>query len=148
MKKFKFQLESLMTLRERNEQIARQALAGVLGEIEDVKRNINELKEMRSSATEQWVSSTQEGFSNKDRVAFEFQIQSLEQQSLALEQSLKNFETKRQQAFKQLEKASQEKRIVERMKEKRFLEYTREAEKQEANEIEDIFNARRKGVWS
>lgn len=148
MKKFKFQLEALMTIRERSEQEARQALANAMREIEELKASVQKLETSKLNATNQWVSSNQEGFKPSERIAYDFQILSLQQQAIALENSIKGADEKRRQAIARLEKAVQEKRIVENMKEKRLREYERELQKHEANEIEDIFNARRKGVWS
>lgn len=148
MKKFKFQLEALMTIREWNEQNARQALGVVMREIEGLNANVLQLEQSRSDITERWVGACQSGFNPADRIAYDNQILNLKQQSVSLAESISQAEERREQAMRALEKAAQEKRIVENMKEKRLKEYEAELLKYEANEVEDIFNARRKGVWS
>lgn len=143
MKKFSFSLESLLTLRELEEQNARVALTEVNGQIEQINQKIAELDQAVEGAYGSWNGESGRRFTSMDRMGLSSQVADLQRQSSQARQLLANAQSKRMKAMQALQDTSRKRKVVTNLREKRFKEYTAEMQKQEANEIEDIFNARR-----
>ncbi|MBC2606007.1 flagellar export protein FliJ [Pelagicoccus albus] len=143
MKKFTFSLDSLLNLRELEEQNAKAALARENAFVEQITMRIQELESLVEGAYGSWDGQAGRKFNSMDRMGLSAQIADLQKTAGEARSALAAAKTKRAKAMKSLQDATRNRKVVTNLKEKRFKEYTAEVLKQEANEIEDVFNARR-----
>ncbi len=143
MKRFIFNLDPLLVLRERDEQNARMALSEVNAQIERINQQISRFEAMVSGTYDSWDGQSGRRFSPMDRMGLASQVANLQRQAEQARHELQQAQQRRVAAMEKVKEASRNRKVVTNLKEKRFLEYTAEVQKQEANEIEDIFNARR-----
>ncbi|MBD5778675.1 flagellar export protein FliJ [Pelagicoccus sp. NFK12] len=143
MKKFTFILDPLLVLRERDEQNARMALSEVNAQVERINQHIAQLEDSVSGTYASWDGESGRRFSPMDRMGLANQVAELKRQTEEARELMKKAQERRAKAMQALQEASRNRKVVTNLKEKRFQEYTAEALKQEANEIEDIYNARR-----
>lgn len=143
MKKFTFSLESLLNLRDLEEQNAKTALAEVNARIERIKQQMQDLDVSINQAYSSWNGESGRRFSAMDRMGLSSQIADLKKQSAETMQLRQQAMEQRALAMDRLKEATRNRKVVTNLKEKRLHEHQAEALKQEANEIEDIFNARR-----
>ena len=148
MKKFKFQLEGLLTLRDWEEQKARQALGEVTSRIARLKQEISDLEASKAALFASWNEGAQKRFSPRERIAMDAQAALYGKQAIGLEAKVQEVEGQRAKAIQNLKAAARAKQVVENLKEKRLEEFQAEFFRQEAREIEDIFNSRHKGELS
>ncbi len=146
MKKFKFQLQALMTIREWDEQNARQELGRISAKIGDLKEKLEKLEQEKTKARNFWMTQSEYTFNAGMRVAFDTSLKDFAEREQMVKKQLEEAREKRAEALSELEAASRRKKIVENLKEKRFAEYQAAYDKHEANEIEDSFYARRNNV--
>lgn len=143
MKKFKFNLESLLTMREWEARRTRQALAESSAHVTQLERRMKFLATEKSKTFSSWSANSDQPFTAADRQNMNSQLAELEGQVIEYKQQLNEAIAKRSQAMEDLSVATRRKRAVENLREKRVEEHRTEVFKQEAVEIEDIFNARR-----
>ena len=143
MKKFKFNLDPLLEMRDWEEQKARQGLAEANARVNDACQRIDSCKSELESTYASWQTAGQVKFTAVERLAMQSQITEVESRILQAETSLQEAEQGRVKAMEALKVASRNKKVVENLKEKRLQEYRAELLKKESMEIEDIFNARR-----
>ena len=143
MKKFKFNLEGLLKLRGWEEQRSRQTLGAISAEIDRLERSIETLAEERRYAVENWGSSNRTSFRPADRMALSSQLEGIQTLSAETNAALTRALKQRQEAIERLNRAARAKKVVETLKERRLEEYRADVERQEAKELEDVFNARR-----
>lgn len=146
MKKFVFNLQSLLTLRDLEEQNARTALSEANAQIDRIDDRIGELKESIESAYSSWDGSSGRTFSKMDRMGVVAQVASLESEAAGARTQMQQAESARASAMAKLVEASKRRKVITNLKDKRQREYDVEMLKREAAEIEDIFNARRREV--
>lgn len=144
MKKFVFNLESLLTLRDWEEQNARIALTEANAQIERIRMRISDLEASIDTTFSSWNGDTGRRFSSMDRLGISAQVAQLEAEAESARSHMKNAESTRAKAMKELQEATKRRRVITNLKDKRKLKHDAEIEKQETAEIEDIFNARRK----
>jgi len=143
MKKFTFSLESLLSLRDLEEQNARTALAEVNAQIERIDQQMKQLEASVDEVYASWDGESGRRFNAMDRMGLSSQVADLKRRS-AEAGLLKNKTIERRaEAMQTLQEATRKRKVVTNLKEKRFQEHQAELLKQETNEIEDIFNARR-----
>lgn len=143
MKKFSFNLDSLLVLRERDEQNARVALTEANAYVERVNQEIARLESSISGTYDSWDGQSGRRFTPMDRIGLSGQVASLQVEVVQAKKTLQAAQDRRAKAMHALQEASRNRKVVTNLKEKRFQAHTAELLKQEANEIEDIFNARR-----
>lgn len=146
MKKFSFNLDPLLVLRERDEQNARMALSEVNARVERINQQIAHLEKSVAGTYESWDGQSGRRFSPMDRMGLTNQVANLQRQTEQARQEMQEAEQRRAKAMQALQEASRNRKVVTNLKEKRLMEYNAEVIKQEAIEIEDIFNARRSAV--
>ncbi|MEM9158771.1 MAG: hypothetical protein AAGB46_06940 [Verrucomicrobiota bacterium] len=146
MKKFNFHLEGLLTLRDWEEQKARQALGEISSEITGLRANIAELERMKEQMFERWNAECGGTFSPQLRISMEAENTQMKQRELRLRGEIRKAEARKAEAIGELKKRARAKQVVENLKERRLEEFRSEFYRQEALEIEDIFNSRHKGV--
>lgn len=143
MKKFSFSLDTLLVLRDRAEQGARANLANLNAHIARIDQQIQGLESSVAGAYGSWDGESGRRFTAMDRMGLTNQVSELQRQAEQARTAMQQAQKQRVQAMQELQAASRNRKVVTNLKEKRFKEYTAELVKQEANEIEDIFNARR-----
>jgi len=143
MKKFRFNLEGLLKLRGWEEQRARQALSGFSAEIARLERSVETLSEERSFAVQNWAANNMRGFRPADRMAISSQLEGIQTLTAETNAALARVLKQRQDAIERLNRAIRAKKVVENLKARRLEEYRADIERQEAKEMEDVFNARR-----
>ncbi len=145
MKKFAFNLESLMGLREWEEQSSRQAFSEISQEVNRLQERIANVDSEKSAMFDQWGESKSESFSRNDRLALMGRIDAIgrraEEAKAALDEAIK----KRERALAKMVKCIHEKKVVENLKERRLEEYRADVFREETHEIEDAYNCRRNG---
>ncbi len=146
MKKFSFNLDPLLVIRERDEQNARMALSEVNAQVEQINQHIARLEASVSGTYASWDGQSGRRFSPADRTGLESQVSNLRRQTEEARKLMRVAQERRAKAMRALQEATRNRKVVTNLKEKRFKEYTAEVQKQEANEIEDIFNARRSAI--
>ncbi|MGK0238605.1 MAG: flagellar FliJ protein [Candidatus Pelagisphaera sp.] len=144
MKKFVFSLESVLGLREWEEQASRQAFTEVSSEVTLLEERIRNMESESAGVFEKWNTSFVETFTRNDRMVLMGSVDSMRRQKVEVTASLEEANLKREEALKKLTQAVRNKKIVENLKEKRLEDYQAESILHEALEIEDIYNARRK----
>lgn len=144
MKKFKFNLEGLLKLRGWEEQRSRQALSSLTAEIARLEQSIESLADERRYAVENWGSNNMKSFRPVDRQALSSQLEGIQTLSAEANAALTRALKQRQEAIERLNRAVRAKKVVENLKMRRLEEYSAEIERQEAKELEDAFNARRR----
>ncbi|MDQ8202534.1 flagellar FliJ family protein [Pelagicoccus sp. SDUM812003] len=143
MKKFRFNLESLLQIREWEERKAQQAFAEAIARVTEAQRAIESAQGEKENAYLAWQTVGDRRFSPAERIALQAQVAEVEGRIAQAEQRLAELEEARRETMEALKVASRNKRVVENLKEKRLQEYRAESLKQESMEIEDIFNGRR-----
>ncbi|MDQ8185943.1 flagellar export protein FliJ [Pelagicoccus sp. SDUM812002] len=146
MKKFNFNLDPLLVLRERDEQNARMALSEVNAQVERINQHIAKLEASVTGTFASWNGESGRRFAPTDRIGLAGQVAELQRQADEARKLMQKAQERRTKAMKALQDASRSRKVVTNLKEKRFKEYTAEVQKQEAIEIEDIFNARRRTI--
>ena len=142
MKKFQFNLEGLLTLREWEEQQARQALALVFKEIERLNRMVEDLSQQLTDAFAAWNENSAHSFSPTDRHALAAQLAGIEKSKEEAVSALQASLEKRQAEMDRLALATRRKKVVENLKQKRLEEYRADEYREEIRENEDLFNSR------
>lgn len=143
MKKFTFKLASLLTVRDWEEQRAQQRLGEANLRVAMLERRIAEIRDGKSAALSSWTGSTRDRFTAADRLMMNAQVADTERELRKAEAALVEAHEAKRLAMLELETASRGKKVVQNLKDRRYEEFRAEAYRQEANEVEDIFNARR-----
>ena len=143
MKKFSFNLESILVLRERDDQNARATLTEANAYVERVNQEIARLESSISGAYDSWDGQSGRRFTPMDRIGLSGQVAALQAETMQAKKKLQAAHERRAKAIRLLQEASRNRKVVTNLKEKRLQAHTAELLKREANEIEDIFNARR-----
>jgi len=145
MKKFVFNLESVLGLRKWEEQVSRQEFTEVSREVTLLEKRIRNMESESAGVFEKWNTSYVDTFTRNDRLVLMGSVDSMRRLELEVKASLETANLKRKEALDKMTQAVRSKKVVESLKEKRLDAYKAESILLEALEIEDIYNARRKG---
>ena len=144
MNKFKFNLESLLVMREWEERRTHQALSETNAQVVQLQDRMKRLSSEKTKAFSGWDVAGATRFSAMDRLNLNSQVAEIENQTVEYRQQLGMALADRARAIEALSVATRRKRAVENLKEKRTQQHLADAYKEESAEIEDIFNARRR----
>lgn len=144
MRKFKFNLESLLVVRDWEEQKSRQRLSEANARVRVLMGDLDRIWELKESAVESWRQQGAERFSPRDRINMSSQLAALDARRDDLKQQIECAKAERAAAMATLKQATRNKRVVENIRERRFAEHSAEVDHMETIELEDIFNARNK----
>ena len=144
MKKFVFNLESVLGLREWEEQLSRQAFSEASSKVVELEERIRNVEVESQAVFENWSKVNSGSFSRNDRLALISGADALSQLRAEAESNLEEANRKRDEAMAKLSEAIRAKKVVENLKQRRLEEYQAETLRADTQEIEDIFNARRK----
>jgi len=142
MKQFKFKLESVLLLRERNEATAKQNHAAAGRRLEELLAELAEAEEEHKSLTEQLAQIQKSTFHPAERDilwnAVKYQKTLCEKLQQKADQAVKDLEEKRLKLLA----AQSEREAMTKLQEKEQVEYNRVAANGERAMIDDIVNAR------
>lgn len=140
MKRFRFNLEKLLELRRFAEEEAERELARAIGELSELERRLASLAEERAQVA-------RERFSHPHSVA---ELRHLELYLLRLDQQKEKLLEAMAIAFQNVERArqnyleaSRDKRVVEKLKEKKQAQYKKELFKEETRLLDDLGGRKR-----
>jgi flagellar FliJ protein len=147
MKKFSFNLESVLGLRKWEEQRSQQAFAEAASEVAKLEERISAAESQATAVFENWNASSGTRFSRNERLAMIGNAEALQKSRLEAEELLREANEKRREAMDRLKEAVRAKKVVETLKQRRLDDYRAEVERIETQEVEDAFNSRRrKGI--
>ncbi|MBU1170064.1 MAG: flagellar export protein FliJ [Proteobacteria bacterium] len=129
MKKFQFNLKALLSYREHLEQIAKQDLAKVLGEINAVNDFIAECQSLRETTLEELQIRSETGISALDMSRYMDYMAGLEQKTMEAQNHLQHLTQLANRKRTILAEKSVGKKAILNLKEKRKKEYVDEVEK-------------------
>jgi flagellar FliJ protein len=133
MKRFRFQFEKLLRIRDFAEDEAKAALGRQIGALNEIEYRIAETERLREEAAEKRFTK---GNSIVDIDTYNFYIMRLDHEKAALLRDAEEQQKKVDEARAQYIEASREKKIIDKLKEKRLKEYKREIQKAEEAEID------------
>jgi flagellar export protein FliJ len=142
MKAFKFKLETVLTLREKAENEARQHHAAAGRRLEAVIAELNEAEEEQKRLTEQLEGMQRSSFRPAEREIFWNALNYQKEMCARLAVKVENARKDVEQKLQVLLDARQEHEAMMKIQEKDLQEYNREAERQERAMIDDIVTAR------
>ncbi|MDR1096260.1 MAG: flagellar export protein FliJ [Spirochaetaceae bacterium] len=135
MKRFAFQFEKLLRVREFAENAAKEELGRQIGALNGIEARIAENETRRTGAAEKRFAK---GNSIPDMDAYNFYIMRLDHEKTKLLEDAEEQNKKVEEARAQYIEASREKKIIEKLKEKERKEYKRETQKSEEEEIDTL----------
>ncbi|MDR0308219.1 MAG: flagellar export protein FliJ [Chitinispirillales bacterium] len=139
MKKFKFSLEALLSVKKKKEEDVKMRLAKKNREAEETRKSIeniqNKLREFQAAEKERRGSASENIVSLRNSVAYR---NAMKLELLNEGRKLDNIMAAVHAINQELIKASQERRAVEIIKENRFAEWKRQNNVQEQKFIDDI----------
>lgn len=139
MKKFRFKLQKLLDLRQAQEKVVKNELAKLI-HIQNIEKNRqNELRQRISEEKTALRKRMQdESFSYKEIFVYErFKDASFKAINIA-ERKIQEMEPEIQRVREKLVEASRERKVVEKLKERKFEEYMYEANRELAKENDDV----------
>ncbi len=153
MKKFNFRLQKLLDIRERKEREIQYELSKVMARQNQERQKQEELRSSIAEEQRRFSEKLRKGkFSSHEAIMFEKYVDiSLR----AIETAQKRIEAMEPEILEirgRLVEASKQKKVVERLKERKFEEYTYEVNREIAKESDDInqklFNRNNRGPVS
>jgi flagellar FliJ protein len=137
MKRFHFSLEKVLELRSYSEQEAKQALARARGELIAIQQKIEKLAEERSIAGSQRFST---GLSVAEIHAIDLylvRLDKMKEKLLEAEIAAELVVEEKQQVYIE---ASRDRKVIDKLKEKRLNDYKREISREDIKVIDDSNN--------
>jgi flagellar FliJ protein len=135
MKRFSFQFEQLLRVREFAENTAKEALGRETAALSELEHQIA-LNERQCEAAR--VNRFAKERSVSDMSAYDFYIMRLDNERARLQKEAQAQSGKVDEAREAYIEASREKKIIDKLKDKRIKAYKKEAQKDEEAEIDDI----------
>ncbi len=135
MKRFRFSLEKVLALRENNEKNWKLKLGEAVSKVNSVKR---EIKRIESSHREHFrdFNLAKEGLEYLQ--VTELFFKKMDDESRRLNEKLEELTIEREKIQKEYIKASNERKVIEKLKERRESEYYKEQMLSEIKEIDDL----------
>jgi len=135
MKRFAFDLEKLLELRAYREKEAELALARAMGELSALEARIRSVAEEKSQVASDRFSPGRTAF---DMRSAEFYLLRLEKTKESLMEAAAKAELVVEAARNAFVEASRDKKVIEKLREKRLAEHKKAAAIDEINAIDDI----------
>jgi flagellar FliJ protein len=135
MKRFTFQFEKLLRVREAAENGAKEELGRQISILNEIEYRIAENETKRAEAAEKRFAK---GNSIFDIDTYNFYIMRLDNEKAALLRDAEAQHKKVDEARERYIEASREKKVIDKLKEKRLKEFRRETRKAEEAEIDDV----------
>ncbi len=139
---FRFRLEALLSMRERQQEVAEARLSRVLGRLRDCREAMDRLKERLGRARKQLSEGLEAGMSAAEYAAHCQGIAALEAR---IEEFVKEETRLRMEAARarhDLKVAHRERELVDKLKVRQHEEWLREELRREQNEADDLSTIR------
>jgi flagellar FliJ protein len=137
MNRFHFQFEKLLRVRAFAEDGAKEELGRQIGALQEIEYRIAENERLREEAAKNRFSRDHSIF---DIDTYDFYIMRLDHEKAVFIKQAEEQQKKVDEAREKYIEASREKKIIDKLKEKRFKEYRREAQKAEEAETDAAAN--------
>lgn len=135
MKRFRFNLEKVLALREENEKNWEIKLGEVVSSVNNVKREINSIEHSKREHFKDF-SLSKEGLEYLQMT--ELYFRKMEDDRKRLMSELEDLSIKRAEVQREYLKALNEKKVIEKLKERRAAEYYKEQMLSEIKELDDM----------
>lgn len=142
MKAFRFRLESVLTLRNWDEERARTELSQSLARERRYERNLAEVDQMIDQSLSSWMADRQAGGSAAREVGQWAHLNHLDHNRRDLNEKLQVARKLREEKTAKLLECRQKRRVIEKLKERQHDAYRKDLQGRLEREIEDLFNAR------
>ncbi len=139
MKKFKFRLQKVADTKARQEKQKSVELANLFMELETEKQALQNLNFELESVQQEVFGKTVTGAPAKEILEYQRYIEKLQQDIRAQQQRILNLEEKVEQVQAELLKINKEKKILDRLREKRYLKYLQEQSREEQKLLDEMF---------
>ena len=140
MKKFKFRLQKVADTKARQEKQKSVELANLFMELETEKQALQNLNFELESVQQEVFGKTVTGAPAKEILEYQRYIEKLQQDIRAQQQRILNLEEKVEQVQAELLKINKEKKILDRLREKRYLKYLQEQSREEQKLLDEMFH--------
>ena len=140
MKKFKFRLQKVVDTKAKQEKQKSIELAQLFMELERQKSELKSLNFELESVQQEVFAKTVGGSPAKEILEYQRYIEKLQQDIQLQKKSIADLEEKIEQTQASLLKLNKEKKILERLREKRYLKYLQEQNREEQKLLDEMFN--------
>ena len=135
---FRFRLERVRALRERSEDVAKEALAGALHQHRLSEEQLRAAEDSMARARDAQLDAAVRASSASDLLVRQAYLERTEQAHLASRQNLHRHEIEVARRREALTEAAREREALERLKEHRRADHEREAARQEGLALDEI----------
>ena len=139
MKKFKFRLQKVADTKARQEKQKSVELARLFLELENQKQELRNLNFELENVQQEVFGKTVSGAPAKEILEYQRYIEKLQQDIHEQQQRVLDLEEKIEQVQAALLKINKEKKILERLREKRYLKYLQEQSREEQKLLDEMF---------
>lgn len=142
MKAFRFRLESVLTLRNWDEERARTELAQALARERRYERSLSEIDQLIDQSLSSWMADRQAGGSAAREVGQWAHLNHLDHNRRDLDDKLQVARKMREDKTARLLECRQQRRVIEKLRERQHDAFRKDLQGRLEREIEDLFNAR------
>ena len=135
---FRFRLERVRALRERSEDVAKEALAGALHQHRLSEEQLQAAEDSMAQARAAQLDATVRASSASDLIARQAYLERTEQAHQASRQNLQRHEVEVEKRREALTAAARDREALERLKEHRRADHERETARQEGLALDEI----------
>ncbi|GAB6098895.1 flagellar export protein FliJ [Halanaerocella petrolearia] len=136
MKEFEFRLQSLLDLREQEEQAIQKELFEVKSKYREIKTELDDIKQQKRDWQEKLTTETEQGISCNDLIRYRNYIEYLIDETEELKLQLDYWQQKVEDCQQKLLDKMKERKTLSKLKEKRYNKYQKEF-LQEQQRIDD-----------
>jgi flagellar FliJ protein len=138
MKRFVFKLQSLLNYKKHLEQVARQEMAKAVAAVNECEKQIENLKENRASSALKLDALVEKGVDAREFNLYHGFLTAVDR--MIIDEKNRKFELEKTLNEKRsvLKKRTIDKKAMERLRERRAEEYTRDMIREEQKELDEI----------
>jgi flagellar FliJ protein len=138
MKKFNFPLTTVLNYKDQVLDNLKSEHAQILVRVAGQEKKISQMEEMRNSACIKLKKETETGIAINEMREYEAYIMNMEKIILAEQKTLAVLKEKEEQKRAQVVEARKEKASIEKLKEKKLMQYDKEVQRSEELFIEEF----------
>ncbi len=139
---FRFRLEALLSMRERQQEMAESQLSRVLGRLRDCREAMDILENRLSKARNQLASGIERGITASEYSAHSNNISALEARLEEFRKEETRLRMEANRARHNLKVAHRERELVDKLKARKYEEWLSEEQQREQNEADDLSTIR------
>lgn len=138
MKKFNFPLETVLSYKDQALDNLKSEHAQIIAKVAQQERKIMDMSEQRQAACMRLREETRQGTTINAMREYESYITFMQQKILSEQGTLKKLKRKEEQKREQVVEARKEKASIEKLKEKKLMQYNKEVQHSEELFIEEF----------